>query len=809
MKILKSIFKWLLYIIVTLILIVGMVILYILFRVYQDKPKLDIELLNSNESTIIYDADGEVIAELGLYLRDNIKYDEMASILVDAFLSIEDARYFDHFGFDLPRFLGAAMANYQTKDFSQGGSTITMQLIKNSYFQVDNGEESTLAPTTIERKLQEIMLAMELDYQYEKEEIFELYVNKLNFGGNIRGVEKAAQYYFGKSSSEVNLSEAAFLAGVINLPNTYNPLMYLEYATERRDEVLDQMVYHGYISEIEATLAKEVKLEDLLVCDDDLFNPTNSIYQAYIDAAIADVYELTGLDPVVNTMQIHTHLDRDVQNEMNKITNGEYEHIQHTKELKQLSMVSIENETGAVIALSGGRNYQGARMFNRATEMYVQPGSSIKPLLTYALAFEELGWATSHYVRDQPIQYEGSDFWVNNHNNKFYGDISIYFALGLSLNTPVVDTMHKLVDKLGVDYIVDYLSSLGFENFDTENFDIGYAIGGSGLVVSPEELAGAYAALLNQGVVNKPTTIDYIVPQYGDPIYIKPKQTKALSPEAAYLVSTMTLNNVSKINGMFLDSLRRDYQVFGKTGTSDWGNGGVPYGIPVGASRDQWMVAQTTKHTNVIWEGYDEAVKGGKTWIVGADTFYDMRGKALNIILDTLYPTEESYPSDLVKPEGISEIKHIKGTWPYATGSVGSYTKGDIKDEFNKTINIYDTDAAAANFSGVSGSVNGDHYNVTFNGFPYQNADGQWKLGLSVPDGPYYEGNVVFDYSWIYGTPTYYLTIKRDGYPIEEMTGSSPHFSNYIEPYGLIEACGYVYYGGSSYSSTSCSVISR
>ena len=196
-------------------------------KLLEGKPEFDRAKLDSQESSVIYDMNGDEIVELGLYLRENIEYDDMPNSLVDAFLSIEDSRYFEHFGFDIPRFTKAILENIKSGGFGQGGSTMTMQLVKNSYFQVDADGESTMAAhkgmSGVQRKMQEIVLAIEANKEVSKKDILALYINKINYGNNIRGVQKAAQYYFGKDASELGLVESAFLAGIINAPNNYNP----------------------------------------------------------------------------------------------------------------------------------------------------------------------------------------------------------------------------------------------------------------------------------------------------------------------------------------------------------------------------------------------------------------------------------------------------------------------------------------------------------------------------------------------------------------------------------------------------------
>ena len=208
--------------------VLGSVGAYMIKDMTRDMPKLNVDDFIGDESSNIYDGNGNLLIEVGTYYRENVDYSQMPESLIDAFLSIEDSRFFAHNGFDLPRFTAAAIHNVTSGDLTgQGGSTFTMQLVKNSYFSVDDGDQSTSysAGKGIKYKVQQILLAMQLEKKLNKEQIFELYVNRLNFGQNIRGVEMAARYYFGKNASQLNLSESALLAGIVNMPNTYNPII--------------------------------------------------------------------------------------------------------------------------------------------------------------------------------------------------------------------------------------------------------------------------------------------------------------------------------------------------------------------------------------------------------------------------------------------------------------------------------------------------------------------------------------------------------------------------------------------------------
>ncbi|MBP5280701.1 MAG: penicillin-binding protein, partial [Erysipelotrichaceae bacterium] len=337
--------------------------IFVIYKLLQDKPVLNIADFDQAESSVVFDAKGEAIANLGTVIRQNIEYEEIPNCVVDAFVAIEDSRYFEHNGFDIPRFTKAILENLRTLSFGQGGSTFTMQLVKNTYFVNDETGEyaSRSGASGVKRKVQEIALAFELEDAKSKQDIFESYVNKLNFGGanNIRGIQKASQYYFGKNLSECTLIEGALLAGVINAPNYYNPFYNLEAAQERVTEVLYQMKNHGYITQSEYELAKSIRIEDVLKDPYSKSNDGNGIpYQAYVDQVVTEVRQITGLDPYTTTMHIYTYMNKDIQEEMDKIQAGDMDdYLVYPDDYFEVASVCIKNSTGEVVGIMGGRNY--------------------------------------------------------------------------------------------------------------------------------------------------------------------------------------------------------------------------------------------------------------------------------------------------------------------------------------------------------------------------------------------------------------------------------------------------------------------
>ncbi|QRG86014.1 transglycosylase domain-containing protein [Bulleidia sp. zg-1006] len=648
--------------------LVGILVLYALAggfalikgrQLLAGKPNLNLDDLNSSESTKIYDANNKLITEVGSYYRENISYKDMPQSLVDAFLSVEDSRFFAHNGFDVPRFTKSVLETLIHHNV-QGGSTFTMQLVKNTYFSTEDKERKA----TLSYKAQQIVLATELEKKMSKEKIFELYLNKLNFGNRIRGVQKASQYYFSKDAKNLSLSESALLAGIINLPNRYNPYRYLEYATSRRNEVLDLMEYHGYISANEKKLAKSIKVENLLKGNTHL-RTESSQYSSFVDAVLNEAQELTGKDPVSSGMEIHTTLVPQIQEQIEKIQNEKF--FRFPDKNMQISLVSINNKNGEIVGIGGGRHYGGsARLLNRAVSSYKQPGSSIKPIVDYAPAFEYLGYSTDEMLLDQPMTFPSESRVLHNAGNetKYRGDVDIKTALAHSLNIPAIRSFEAVTAKIGSDKYVEYLRSLGFKKARYGNFHPSIAIGGNLFTTTVTEVAGAHAAIVNLGKYNQPHTIRKIV--YNGKEYLPPNQNKqVISSGSAYLTDVLMANNVTSGVYNYMQVLKRSYPIYAKTGTTDWGSSGLSYGIPKGAAKDSWMVASSSNYTNAVWLGYDSAKKGEGTYLHNWKRALNLPGRINNLMLDV----EEKIPgvqlNGVQKPEDVVNIRYSKGTYPH------------------------------------------------------------------------------------------------------------------------------------------------
>jgi len=685
---LKMFLTWFIIFVMISSLIVGTIGVNYIMKVSSESPELNPDDFTAAQSSKIYDAQGNIIANIGLQIRENITYDDLPQNVIDAFVAIEDSRFFEHNGFDIPRFTKAIFENIKTMSFSQGGSTFTMQLVKGTYFETEEATAVRSGLAGVNRKIQEINVALQAEKVITKKDILTFYLNKINYGvpKNRRGIQTAAQFYFGKDISEVGLLEAAVLAGVINAPNLYSPINNLELSEKRAHTVLDLMVYHGYITKSEAELAKSVPLENLLVGE--LSTSTANItHQAYVDAVVDEVIALTGKDPVLVPMRIYTAMDSPLQNKFEEIQNGEDPNILWPNDIIQTAMVTLDNKTGQILAIGGGRFYEGERLFNRVTDMKRQPGSSAKLILTYPLAFEELGWSTVHTLEDKPIRYAGvEDVIIKNFDSVYRGNVTIDYAVGVSLNIPAIETMGAVANEMGIANVVKYLNDIGFDTVNNNNFDLGFGIGGSNFTASPLQMAGAYRAMLSQGEYIVPHTVlkiefidgsEEVIPEY--------TSKEVLSEEAAYMTAAMMAQNVSGPYRNFMQILQRGFEVYAKTGTSDWGETGVEYGIPAGSAKDKWMIAGTSQHTTAVWVGYDKAEADQISHITQSVINMNLPGKINNSILNALY-TDRSNPTNIVRPSGVSDVTIVRNVFPYVAPSPYAnpslMVTGLIKKEF-------------------------------------------------------------------------------------------------------------------------------
>lgn len=725
----------------TLVLLGGITVFFVLGRMVFgiDTQKDIVDKVKSRESSSIIQVDtGEKIGDWGGETRENIKYSQLPQSTIDAFLSIEDSRYFKHNGFDLPRFISSMMTNVRTGDLAQGGSTLTMQAIDNFITKKkeeadDKAGKSQNSLDRVESKIKEIYMSMKLEGEMSKEEILIEYLNQINFGGQTRGIQKGAQYYFGKNVEQLSLSESAFLAGVINAPNNNNPYTgkqdgvdFYARAMKRRNETLYQMHNHGYISDKEYALAKSTELAFQIVGTEKFeVDP----YYSYFQMAATEAFKLTGDDPATTPMNIYVSMNKDAQVEASKIQKGEIISIPKNdygfegsyEKYYQYGSVTMNNQTGEVVAICQGRNNTTN---NRATKDLHQTGSAIKPILDYVLTFDKLGWATSHTLDDHAFSITDDANMLQNSNRRYQGEVQLNKAIGESLNTTAILALKDLINKIGVKEVVNYLHEVGFTNVETENFSLGYGIGGSGMEATPLQMAAAYAPFANGGYYIEPHTIVKI--EYKDSSeVIEPEYEKqqVFSEGAAYMMSDLLYSAVNGGWANLLGEMRfGGVPVYGKSGTSDWDEHAESYGIPNGSMRDEWMIGYTNEYVVATWSGFDGAIKGEQSWINENLLYANNPGKINKHMLQTV----SNKPARLKRPADVTEISHVKGVYPYVKAPTGANNAvtGLIQTKFAK---IGEMDVIPpldlANFTVTQATTEGSSLVFTFSGYPAAEGD--------------------------------------------------------------------------------------
>lgn len=538
------------------------------------------QLMGSNTSTI-YDQDGNEIASLHAEEnRTQVKLSDVSSDLINAFIAVEDTDFYSHHGVNFKGIARAAVSNLISGDLTgQGASTITQQLARNAFLTQEKSWK---------RKIHEAMLAFKLESTYSKDEIFTFYINKIYFGAGAYGVEAAAQTYFGKSASELDLAESALIAGLAQSPSAYNPLEHYDLAKKRQRIVLDRMVACDYISQSKADLSFEQELD---------FNEGSVASQGYSygfynDAVINEAIEILSRDYddpeqliYRGGLQIYTAMDSGLQSHAQRIFANEANFPNSGVE-SAMTIVDVDN--GEVKALMGGRNYTQVRGFNRATGSQRQPGSAIKPLTVYAPALEQ-GKMPFYVLEDKEISIDLVDTkWEpKNYDLSYRGKISMRTAVQYSVNTYAV----QLLQQVGIQNSYSMAQSLGISLVDRDRALAPLALGGLTEGTNTLEMSGAYSALGNGGLYIEPHLIRSIVDASGHTIYENDENARPVMAESSAWLMTSMMQTVVEA-GTGTRAQISGVQVAGKTGTTE-------------DLKDAWFCATTPAYACAVWMGYD------------------------------------------------------------------------------------------------------------------------------------------------------------------------------------------------------------
>ena len=553
-------------------------------------PAWDPQQLSGAKTTLLYDDQGQVVARLHAEEnRTEVKLDKVPRDLVNAFVATEDKDFYHHHGINVKGIARATLYNIQSRDLTgQGASTITQQLARNAFLSFDKRWE---------RKLKEIIIAFKLESAYSKDEILCMYLNKINFGAGAYGVQAAANTYFGKDVSQLSLAESALLAGLPQSPNAYNPFQFYDRAKARQSIVLNNMVNCGYIDFAEAQAASEAELVFKRA------NNENTRYGYYIDSVIDEAIDILASKKLSSDpnnavyrggLRIYTSMDSSVQQYAEELYSNPKNFPQESKggNVVQSAIAVIDQHSGEIKTVIGGRNYERKRGFNRATSAFRQPGSAIKPLTVYSPALEN-GYMPYYVLNDAPISFKtGNTVWTpRNYDGKHRGPITMRTAVQWSVNIYAI----QMLDQVGVRKSFDFGRTLGLPLVDSPGTnDLSLAplsLGGLTRGITPLQMAGAYASIANGGVYCKPHFITKIVDSQGIEIYnYKPQNKRVMSEESAWIMGDM-LQTVCN-SGSGTRARVPGIPTAGKTGTTEKHN-------------DSWFCGYTPGFTAAVWMGYD------------------------------------------------------------------------------------------------------------------------------------------------------------------------------------------------------------
>ena len=635
----------------------GSVFLYYVAK----SPALSESKLVATTSSKIYDNKNELIADLGSERRVNAQSSEIPTDLVNAIVSIEDHRFFNHRGLDTIRIIGAFLRNLKSNSL-QGGSTLTQQLIKLTYFSTSTADQ------TISRKAQEAWLAIQLERKATKQEILTYYVNKVYMSNGNYGMQTAAQTYYDKDLKELSLAQLALLAGMPQAPNQYDPYSHPEEALERRNLVLSEMKGQKYITAEQYESAINTPITDGLQS----LKSTNS-YPAHLDnylkEVINQVEQETGYNLLTTGMDVYTNVDQDAQKRLWDIYNTD-QYVSYPDDDMQVASTVIDVSNGNVIAQLGSRHQASNVSFgtNQAVETNRDWGSTMKPITDYAPALEyDIYDSTATTVRDVPYNYPGTNTPVYNWDRGYYGNITLQYALQQSRNVPAVETLNKVglnraknfLNGLGIDYPDIHYSNAISSNTTESSKHYG---------ASSEKMAAAYAAFANGGIYHKPMYINKVVFSDGSKKEFSDSGTRAMKETTAYMMTEMLKTVLTSGSG---------YNAYipwipqaGKTGTSNYTDDEIENHIKTRqlVAPDELFTGYTRKYSMAVWTGYTNRLTPvvGNGLTVAARVYRSMM----------TYLTENNHPGDWSIPDGL----YRNGGFIFKNGARNTWTAPVIQE---------------------------------------------------------------------------------------------------------------------------------
>lgn len=657
----QTVIQWLKYAAIAAISLFFLLLILggLVFGYYASKaPTLSEKDLIATTSSKIYDNQNNLIADLGAEKRINVKTNEIPTDLVNAIVAIEDHRFFNHRGVDFIRIGGAFFSNL--RGGRQGGSTLTQQLIKLTYFSTSSSDQ------TLSRKIQEAWLATQLEQKATKQEILTYYINKVYMSNGNYGMQTAARSYYAKDLKDLSLPQVALLAGMPQAPNQYDPYTNPEAALQRRNLVLKEMLDMKSITNEQYESAVNTPVTDGL---QSLTGSSN--YPAYMDnylkEVIQQVEEETGYNVLTTGMDVYTNVDTAAQKRLWDIYNSD-EYVNYPDNELQVASTIIDVTNGKVIAQLGSRHQSSNVSFgtNQAVETNRDWGSTMKPISDYAPAIEHEEYSsTGVTIPDTPYNFPGTNTQIYNWDRQYYGNISMVYALQQSRNVPAV----RALEKVGLKKAQKFLSSIGIDYpemvyanaISSNTSDSSNKYG-----ASSEKMAAAYATFANGGTYYKPQYVNRVVFSDGTTKNFDTSGTRVMKEATAYMMTDMLKSVITA--GLGYNANISGLYHAGKTGTSNYADNELKkltkdYNYSSIVTPDELFVGYTTQYSMAVWTGYtnrltpvlDDGIK------VATDVYKQM--------MLYLYEQYGSGSEDWTQPSGV----YRSGSYLYLNNGKNNY----------------------------------------------------------------------------------------------------------------------------------------
>lgn len=641
----RTIIKIIGFLIIAFIVLVLLGIL--LFAYYAWKaPAFNESKLQDPKPAEIYDKNGDLVKKLDNGARrEHVELKDVPKNMKYAVLATEDNRFYEHGAIDYKRLFGAVGKNLTGGFGAQGASTLTQQVVKRAFLTEQK---------SIGRKAQEAYLSYRLEQEYSKDEIFQMYLNKIYYSDGVYGVKAAAKYYFNKDLKDLNLAEEAYLAGLPQVPNLYNIYDNPKQAESRKDTVLYLMHYHHRISDKEYKAAKKINLEANLVKRSTKerqigTDNSDSEYDSYVNFVKSELmnnkhFKNKNMSDVLQSgIKIYTNMDKNVQKTLqDRIDNGNY----YKNDDQRVGSTILDSKTGGLVAISGGRNYKDVVDNNAATDAHLT-GSSLKPFLAYGPAIENMQWATNHALQDESsYSIDGGTF--QNYDGSGHGTVSAYDALRQSFNIPALKTWQQVNSDAGKNAVKNFASKVGLDyQSDLGPSDV---LGGGASEFSPTQLASAFATIANGGTYNNAHSIQKVVTADDDTIEFDHTSHKAMKDYTAYMLAEM-LTGTFKAYGSAYGHGVSGVTMGAKTGTSTYGTEvNQQYNLPDNAAKDVWINGFTPKYTMSIWMGFSEIKEGGTNSFLG----HSEQEYPQYLYEDVMSDISSSNDGDFKKPDSVN-----------------------------------------------------------------------------------------------------------------------------------------------------------